>query len=308
MIFLETIMALPFLLAVVPQVVPQPDGCYPVQNDRIYARDVAAAVPAFSGIAADFVLGYAPAPGSRRVFKGAALQKLARNQDVALEAAPDVCFERAMAEVTAEEILEAMRGSWGVTNAHGAEVHMELRSWSPKTAPQGKVVFPRTGLQLPAASNPQAEVIWHGYVMYGNNRRFSISARARITTTTTRVIALSDLSAGEPVREEQVRLESFDSFALDDRPARHLDEVVGFIPRSAIRSGSTVLRSQLRRVPEVSRGDVVKVEVTTGGAHLLLEGTAQADGVTGKTILVKNPASGRDFRARVTGKGKVSVQ
>ena len=288
--------------------VPQPDGCYPVQNDRIYARDVAAAVPAFSGVAADFILGYAPAPGSRRVFKGEALQKLARNQDVTLEAAPDVCFERAMAELTAGEILEAMRSSWGVGNAHGADVNMELRSWSPKTAPLGKVVFPRTGLQLPAVSDPQAEVVWRGYVLYGNNRRFSISARARITTTTTRVVALADLSAGEPVREDQVRVESFDTFALDDRPARHLDEVVGFVPRSAIRSGSTVLRSQLSRAPEVARGDMVKVEVTAGGAHLLFEGKAESDGVTGKTILVKNPTSGKDFRARVTGKGKVSVQ
>jgi flagella basal body P-ring formation protein FlgA len=196
-----------------------------------------------------------------------------------------------------------MHSSWS-----GIDVRMELRSFSPQIAPQGKVVFPRAGLQLPAGSDPQAEVVWRGYVLYGNNRRFSISARARITTTTTRVIALTDLSPGEPVREDQVRLESFDTFALDDRPARHLDEVVGFVPRSAIRSGSTVLRSQLSRAPEVARGDVVKVEVTAGGAHLLFEGKAQTDGVTGKTILVKNLTSGKDFRALVMGKGKVSVQ
>ena len=208
-----------------------------------------------------------------------------------------------MAALEAGEILEAMHSSW-----NGMDVRMELRSFSPQIAPQGKVVFPRAGLQLPAAADPQAEVVWRGYVLYGNNRRFSISARARITTTTTRVIALTDLSVGDPVREDQVRLESIDTFALDDRPARNLDEVVGYVPRSAIRSGSTVLRSQLGRAPEVARGDVVKVEVTAGGAHLLFEGKAQTDGVTGKTILVKNLTSGKDFRALVTGKGKVSVQ
>jgi flagella basal body P-ring formation protein FlgA len=307
MSFLATIMALPFLLAVVPnavpQIAPQPDGCLPVQDDRIYARDVAAAVPAFSGVAADFVLGYAPAPGTRRVFKGDALQKLALNQGVTAEVATDVCFERAMAALEAGQILEAMRTAW-----NGMDVRMELRSFSPQIAPQGKVVFPRTGVQLPAVSDPQAEVVWRGYVLYGNNHRFSISAHARVTTTTTRVIALSDLSAGEPVREDQVRLESFDTSALDDRPARHLDEVVGSVPRAAIRSGSTVLRSQLSRAPEVARGDVVKVEVIAGGAHLFFEGKAQTDGFTGKAILVKNLSSGRDFRALVTGKGKVSVQ
>jgi len=268
---------------------------------------VAAAVPAFANVAADFVLGYAPAPGIRRVFKGDALERLARNQGIAAEALPDVCFERAMATLETGEILEAMRSSWNGPNG-SMDVHMELRSWSPQNAPQGKVVFPRSGLQLPAASDPQAEVVWRGYVIYGNNRRFGVSARARITTTTTRVVALADLSIGAPVREDQVRLESFDTFALDDRPARNLDEVVGFVPRALIRAGSTVLRSQLGRAPEVARGDVVKVEVTAGAAHLLFEGRAQTDGMAGKTILVKNLTSGKDFRALVTGKGKVSVQ
>jgi len=293
------IMALPFLLAMVPQ----PDGCWPVTDDRIFARDVAAAVPAFASVAADFALGYAPAPGLRRVFKGDALEKLARNQGVALEAVPDVCFERAMATLEAGTILEAMRTAW-----NGSEVRMDLRSWSPLIAPQGQVVFPRTGLQLPAASDPQAEVIWRGYVVYGNNRRFGITARARITTTTTRVVAVADLATGTPVRADQVRLESFDTFALDDRPARHLDEVVGYVPRALIRAGSTVLRNQLSRAPEVARGDVVMVEVTAGAAHLVMEGRAQTDGFAGRTILVKNPSSGKEFRARVTGKGKVSVQ
>ena len=311
MIFLETIMALPFLLAVVPQAVPPFEGCLPIQDDRIYARDVAGAVPAFAGVAADFALGYAPAPGTRRVFKGEVLSRLARNQGVAAdmaEALPDVCFERAMATLSSEQILKAMQDAWGTGSVTGSDIRMELRSFSPQIAPQGKVVFPRTGLQLPATSDPQSEVLWRGYVIYGNNRRFGISARARITTTTTRVVAVADLSAGAPVREDQVRLESFDTFALDDRPARNLDEVVGFVPRSVIRAGATVLRSQLSRAPEVARGDVVKVDVTAGGAHLHFEGRAETDGVTGKTILVKNLSSGKDFRARVTGKGMVSVQ
>jgi len=40
----------------------------------------------------------------------------------------------------------------------------------------------------------------------------------------------------------------------------------------------------------------------------MFEGRAETNGVTGATILVKNLTSGKDFRARVTGKGKVSVQ
>jgi len=310
-IFVETIMALPLLLAVVPQAAPPLDGCLPIQDDRIYARDVAAAVPAFASVAADFALGYAPAPGTRRVLKGEALGRLAHNQGVEadmLGAVPDVCFERAMATLEDKQILEAMQSAWGIGNVASPDVRIELRSFSPQIAPQGKVVFPRTGLQPPAAFDPQADVLWRGYVLYGNNHRFSISARAHISTTTTRVVAEADLPMGNVVREDQVRLETVDTFALDDRPARNLDEVVGFVARTSIRSGATVLRSQLGRAPEVAKGDMVKVEVTAGGAHLLFEGRAETEGAEGKTILVKNLTSGKDFRARVTGKGKVSVQ
>ena len=185
---------------------------------------------------------------------------------------------------------------------------MELKSWSPKVVPAGKIVFPRTGLQLPTASDPQAEVVWRGYILYGDNRRFSIAARARITTSVTRVVAMEDLVVGQPIQENQVRLESFDSFALDERTVRNLDEVVGSVPKTRIRAGSTLLRTQLGRAPEVARGEMVQVEVTAGAAHLAFQGQAQANGITGASILVKNTASGKDFRARVTGKGKVSVQ
>ena len=93
------LMALPLLLAITSQ----PDACLPIQDERIYARDVAAAIPAFASVAADFALGYAPGPGLRRVFKGEALERLARNQGVTVEALPDVCFERAMATIEAGE-------------------------------------------------------------------------------------------------------------------------------------------------------------------------------------------------------------
>ncbi|HEY2842939.1 MAG TPA: flagellar basal body P-ring formation chaperone FlgA [Bryobacteraceae bacterium] len=304
-------MALPVLLAAVVAEVapaaPRPDGCFPIQDDRIYARDVAAVIPAFAQVPADFVLGYTPAPGVRRVFKGAALEGLAMNQGVKTEAAPDLCFERAMATLEAGEILEALTSAWHEKHAGTPDVSVELRSWSPQIAPQGTVVFPPYGLQLPTASDAQGETVWRGYVIYGNNRRFGISARARIRTSTTRVVALEDLAAGEPVRQDQVRQETFDAYTQDDRPARRAEDVIGYVPTARIHTGATVLRSQLSRAPEVVRGDVVQVEVAAGGAHLALEGRAESNGVTGATILVKNLVSGKDFRARVTGKGKVNV-
>jgi flagella basal body P-ring formation protein FlgA len=208
-----------------------------------------------------------------------------------------------MTEIQPEEILEAMRDSWS-----GAEIRVEVRSWNPRMTPQGKIVFPKSGLQLPSGSNPDAEAMWRGYVLYGNNQRFSVSARARVVTSASRVVAIANIAAGSPIREDQVRLETCDACSLDDRPARSLDEVVGLVSRSFIRSGATVLKNQVNRAPDVSRGDVVSVDVSSGGAHLVVEGRAQSSGVIGSTILVRNLTSGKDFRAQVTGTKKVSVQ
>ena len=56
------------------------------------------------------------------------------------------------------------------------------------------------------------------------------------------------------------------------------------------------------------RGETVRVEVSSGGAHLEFEARAQASGSAGETIQILNPASKKLFPARVEGKGRVSVQ
>jgi flagella basal body P-ring formation protein FlgA len=68
-----------------------------------------------------------------------------------------------------------------------------------------------------------------------------------------------------------------------------------------------IRKNQIERAPDVARGDVVTVHVFEGAAHLSMEGRAQQDGVKGANILVRNPSSGKDFRAQVTGKDQVTI-
>ncbi len=58
---------------------------------------------------------------------------------------------------------------------------------------------------------------------------------------------------------------------------------------------------------EVERGDAVRVEVSSGGVLLAFDGAAETAGRAGDFILVKNPTTGRRFRARVESKGKVTL-
>jgi flagella basal body P-ring formation protein FlgA len=271
-----------------------------IENDFVLARDVAAAIPAFAPVPGDFNLGLIPLSGAPRIFRGADLQRIAKNRGVDLEQLPDVCFERRTFVPTAEQIRGAMSTA---LNIAGAKI--EISSWSRQPAPAGEVIFPLEGLRY---AELQKEQLWNGHVRYGGDRQFPVWARVRITAATTRVVTLTNLPAGKPIHENQVRLESCEDFPLDATVARRLDEVVGYAPKASLRAMTAIRKTQLERAPEVHKGDLVRVQVVAGAARLELEGRAQSEGAEGSTILVRNPASGKDFRARVTGKDRVIVQ
>jgi hypothetical protein len=58
---------------------------------------------------------------------------------------------------------------------------------------------------------------------------------------------------------------------------------------------------------DVERGDKIAIEVSSGGARLTFDATAESSGRAGDSIMVRNPESGRLFRAKVEGKGRASV-
>lgn len=293
------IMSLPILLALAAPSSP----CITVDQDRVYARDLAGSIPQFASMPPDFPLGYSPAPGARRVLTGVSLKALAKGQGVQLEGVSDVCVEFRMAKLSEEEIHSALVEGYG-----GDQVRIAVSAWGPDIAPLGQVVFPRGGLQLPADRDPNHDALWRGYVLYGANRRFSVWARARIAVATTQVVAVTDIPAGAVIREENVRIAATETAAPDDRLARSLDQVLGLAPRTAIRAGSPLVRSQLDRVPEVVRGDTVTVQASEGGAVLVFSAKAQSSGAIGSTVWMRNPASGKGFRAKVTGKDAVAVR
>jgi hypothetical protein len=60
--------------------------------------------------------------------------------------------------------------------------------------------------------------------------------------------------------------------------------------------------------PAVKRGDKVAVIVTTGSVLLTFESEAESSGRVGDSVIVRNPANGNRFVARVQDQGKVTVQ
>ncbi len=61
-------------------------------------------------------------------------------------------------------------------------------------------------------------------------------------------------------------------------------------------------------LPAVRRGDKVAVSGITGGVLLTFQSEAESSGRIGDTVIVRNPANGNRFVARVEDQGKVVVQ
>ena len=277
--------------------------CEMIASDRILGEDLAKEMPAFMNkIPGDTVIGFSPAPGARRVFKSLELQRIGAPYGVAIAENAEACFEWNIQTLTDDSVRAAIGESLQLPSAQ-----IDVLAISRNQAPAGKISFPISGLLASTLTGPDTPVTWRGEVLYHGSRTFSVWARVKISATMTRVVATQLILPGQTVTPEQVRIETYDDFPLRNDIARNLEEVVGRMPRRAIRVGLPVFRSDLIEPLQVKRGDLVDVTAISGAAQLHLPALAETPGRQGDMISLKNPHSGKIFRGRVEGKDKALV-
>ena len=275
--------------------------CLMIEADAILARHLALALPAFSALPPDTKIGYAPIPGVRRFFHATELRRIAQAHHIAFSPSGTICFEHAMETLQPEAVAQAMRQALGQPGAH-----VEIQELSRYPVPHGQVSFNRSALPAaPSLENAAVPQLWRGVVEYGGDRRFAIWARATILVRSVRIVATEDLPAGRPIGARQVRAEEFDAPPSNQPPPPALEKVVGKWPRQPIKASAVITALQLEDPKDIERGDLVEVEVRSGGARLALEGRALADGRKGDMIPVRNTANAKSFSARVEDKGLV---
>jgi flagella basal body P-ring formation protein FlgA len=272
-------------------------GCQSIETESVLARDVAAVLPAFAQVPAEFLIGYVPASGAQRIFHAEELERIARNRNIDLHGLEDVCFTRRLFVPDASAIRESMQKALDIPAAK-----IDILASSRQAVPFGEVVFPRSGVQ---GAGP--EITWLGYVRGNENTRFPVWARARITAPVPRVVANADLQAGKPIESSQVRIELSEDSPFEQISARSVDDVVGLVPKSTIPRSIPIRKSQIEQPMDVARGSMVRVDVFEGAAHITAEAQAETAGMKGSFVTVRNISSGREFRAEVTGKGQVTV-
>jgi flagella basal body P-ring formation protein FlgA len=283
--------------------IPHTGVCEMIANDRILGQDIAKALPVFQNkIPGDAVIGYSPAPGGRRIFKSIELQRIGAPYGVAVAENAEACFEWRLQPMTPDIVSAAIRES-----LQSPDAKVDILAISGNQAPAGKLSFPIAGLLASTLTGADTAVTWRGEVLYHGSRRFSVWARVKVSATTTRVVATQLILPGQTVTPDQVRVETYDDFPLRNDIARNLEEVIGRTPRRAIRVGLPVFRSDLIEPLQVQRGDTVDVTAVSGAAQLHLSALAETPGRQGDLISLKNPRSGKIFRARIEGKDKALV-
>jgi len=276
--------------------------CHAVEGDRITAADLAAVLPAFAAIAPEEIVGYAPQPGANRTLEPVELTRFAAAHGLEFHGIETVCFEPALAEVEPSRIEASIRESLNTLAITGADIR--IAEYSKFRVPSGKLSFPIESLPSYSSDNT---AIWNGFVEH-EHRRYPVWARVHITAPQTRVIAASDLRAGQRIESGDVRLEEVRIFPTRAPVLKSVSDGVGMSARRYLATGTPVSAADLMEPYDVDRGETVTVEVQSGGAVLRIEGEAQASGRRGQIIGVRNSTSGKLFRATITGKGRALLE
>jgi flagella basal body P-ring formation protein FlgA len=277
--------------------------CEMIANDRILGEDLAKIVPGFlDKMPGDTVIGYSPAPGTRRIFTAVELNRIGAPYGVAVAPDAEACFEWSVQPLNKDVVRAAILDS-----LQSSDARIDVLAISGSLAPAGKISFPISGLLASTITGPDTPVTWRGEVLYQGSRKFSIWARLKISSTMTRVVATQLILPGQTVTPDQVRVETYDDFPLRNDIARNLEEVVGRMPRRALRLGLPVSRADLIEPFQVQRGDLVDVTAIAGAAQLHVPALAETPGRQGDLITLKNAHSGKYFRARIEGKDKALV-
>jgi flagella basal body P-ring formation protein FlgA len=206
--------------------------------------------------------------------------------------ASEICFELPLRQVLEADAVAAMRRSL----PPGAELNIvEL---SKTGVPAGQLEFPPEGLE-PATPGIPGTQLWRGYVRYAETLKADYWARVRITAHFTAVVAAEDLPPNKPIGAALLRIETRSGAIVHQKIAARVEDVAGRTLKRPIRAGEPIPLALLTEAAEVRRGDLVTVNVQCGPTHLQFEAIAENAANQGDEIELRNPSSGKTFRAKL---------
>ena len=273
--------------------------CLAISTDKVLAKNIAEREPDFAGLDPDLQFTFAPLPGIQRVLSRQELAAfLRRNGAKPSDLLQDLCIERETARIKETDLSTAIRAAVKI-----ADVHVQILDYSRQPMPPGVLQFKAETVSLHALRPFDGAILWPGRLLYDGRRSVAIWVRAMVWVERELVVAATDIRAGELVTSENVQLERVREFPLENHFARNIEDVSGLKSRIMIKKGSPISLAQLDRPWTIFKGDKVLVRVIAGLTHLTLEAIAISSGHSGEEVTLRNPETGRTFRAVAEAKG-----
>jgi flagella basal body P-ring formation protein FlgA len=92
-----------------------------------------------------------------------------------------------------------------------------------------------------------------------------------------------------------------------EKIAASLADVAGRQVTRSIKSGDVIPMAALTAAWDIRRGDPIRVEVRSGEAHLSFDAIAESPAREGDMVEIRNPGSGKIFRARLEQNGRAVI-
>lgn len=210
-------------------------------------------------------------------------------------AAPAGAAETDVAATLVREARHALLDAAAAAGLDGASATVQLAARKPPPACAGRLAVEPVDLRHPArlrvVAHCDAPAWREEFVLRGE-------LKADVVVTTAAV------PAGRPIAAAELALEPRTLTGFDAATSA-LDEVAGRASRRSLRAGQPVDPRSLVEAVLVKRGATVSIVASSGPVQVTTRGEALAAGRAGDTIDVRNSATGRVIRARVTARDTV---
>jgi len=302
--------ALLFLAILFPRAAVARGACLAIPSNKIRARDLASARPAFQALDPDAFIAFAPFPGTERVLSPHDLALIARRYGLILpspDPIPGLCVERLVHPLAREDVTAALRSA-----LDNPQARLELLDFASQPVPPGRLVFQFTTLNRPPGNDPrgndqQAAVMWPGKLIYDAGQSMAVWAKVRISVEREVLVAARNIAKGDAITADQISATRVAQFPAKELRPLTAAGTLGKIARRTIAAGQRILPDMLEDTKDVRGGETVHVKVVDGATTITLDAVAQSSGIKGESVVIHNPLSGKNFRAVIEGPSQVLV-
>jgi flagellar basal body P-ring formation protein FlgA len=276
-----------------------------VDGDVVRLGDLFASLPAEAAARA---IAPAPAPGRTALFDAASLVQLARENG--LNWAPQSRFDRAMVQrasrtVDAEDI-EA--GILAALRAEGLEDGMQIDLLNKKLALHAATgngrAFEIRGVRYDRRDKSFVATL---AVDAGAEGIVPVEVRGTVFRTMRVPVLSRAMRNGQVIGEDDVVWKGVREGALDTNLLTEVEALIGKTPRTTVRPGEMLRRTEVMAPIVIAKGELVTMVVSTPMMTLTAQGKATENGTEGQAIKIENTRSKTVVEGVVAGPNRVIV-